>query len=141
MTPYEAMAVFAIFEQADDYDSIMWRVDTRPGMDRSVKIFAQCSDFFYWATADCEEITKEDVSLLEQALADLKAVDAEYELPRLFAARKRKLRPQKPYYKDMEPPVAALFDACCTEAERTAADEKDANWWRAFAHKISAEKQ
>lgn len=133
MTPYQAAEVFALFERADDYDEgLFWRVDMQsPG--RNVKLFAQCSDLFFWATADLEEITAGDIPLLRRTLEDLEAADASYELAPLFAARKRKLRPQKPCYKDYSPAVAALYDACCTEKERASADRKDRNWWLSFA--------
>lgn len=136
MTPYEAAEVFALFELADDFDcGLFWRVDMTPGGSREMRLFAECNDLFYWATADAEQITVEDIPLLRQALDDLRPLRAEYEMGHLFAARKRKLRPQGPCYKDMEDGVAALYDACCTEAERTTADNRDAAWWAAFAHR------
>jgi hypothetical protein len=133
MTPYEAAETFALFEQADDYESLMWRVDMRPGMDRAVKVFARCSDWFAWGSADAEEITKDDIPLLRRSLADLQKADAEYYLAELFASRKRGMRPQKPCYKDMEAPVAALFDACCTDEERAEQDRRDRDFWLAVA--------
>jgi hypothetical protein len=136
VTPDEAAAVFAAFGNADDYESLMWRVDMREGMGRDMRLYAQCSDVFSWATADAEEITAADVPLLESCLTDLGKAGAAYYLAELFAARKRKLRPQKPFYKDMPEDVAALFDACCTEEERADADKRDAAWWVAGAHKI-----
>lgn len=137
MTPYEAAEVFALFAEADDFDcGVVWRVDMSPGANREMKLFAECNDLFHWATADFEEIATADVPLLRKTLDDLKPLRAEYELGHLFAARKRKLRPQRPCYKNMDPAVAALYDACCTEAERTAASERDATWWIAAAHRI-----
>lgn len=130
MTPEQAVKVLRLWEQADLYEDIHWHVDP----DGSVRLYANCSDLFYWATADSEEIVPDDLPLLERTLADLKAVDAAYNLPELFVARKRKLRPQKPCYKHFDVPVAALFDACSTEKERKQADEKDRSWWLAFAH-------
>lgn len=139
MTPYEAAEVFALFAEAEDFENgVFWRVDIKPGADRDMKLFAECSDLFFWATADAEEITVDDIPLLARTLLDLKLLDAEYELGHLFAARKRKLRPQKPCYKDMEAGIVALYDACCTEQERAEASEKDAAWWVTVAHKIKA---
>lgn len=138
MTPYEAAEVFAMFAEAEDFEGgLFWRVDMAPGRDREMKLFAQCSDFFYWATADLEEITRDDIPLLRQTLSDLKAIGAEEELDHLFAARKRRMRPQRPCYKDFDPPVAALYDACSTEGERTAADKRDAAEWIAVAHRAA----
>jgi hypothetical protein len=134
MTPYEAAEVFALFAEADDFDcGVIWRVDMTPGGNREMRLFAQCNDLFFWAAADAEEITAGDVPLLRQALADLGPLRAQYEMGRLFAARKRKLRPQKPCYRDIDPQVAALYDACCAEEERAAADDRDAAWRAAFA--------
>ena len=131
--------MFALFAEAEDFEAaLIWRVDMAPGANRETRLFAECSDVFHWATADFEEITTADVPLLRRTLDDLKPLRAEYELGHLFAARKRGLRPQKPCYKGMEAPVAALYDACCTEAERSAASERDAAWWIAAAHRIAA---
>ena len=139
MTPYEAAAVFAVFERGDDYESLMWRVDTKTGMGRNMRLYALCNDLFYWATADAEEITPADMPLLEESLTDLENCRDSWAiayLAELFAARKRKLRPQKPFYKDMPDDVAALFDACCTAEERDEAEKRDAAWWVAVAHKL-----
>lgn len=139
VTPYEAAEVLSLFERADNMtEAVIWRVDMTQGRNRDIKLFALCSDFFAWATADLEEITKGDIPLLERCLRDLrKADDATYYLGELFAARKRRMRPQKPCYKDMEPSVAALFDACATEAERAEFDRRDAAFWANVAHTAS----
>ncbi len=139
MTPNEAVAVFAVFERGDDYESLIWRVDAKPYYVPVIKLFATCNDVFFWATADAEEITADDVPLLEACLADLEKCGESWAiayLAELFAARKRHLRPQKPFYKDMPADVAALFDACCTAEERAEAEKRDAAWWIAVAHKI-----
>jgi hypothetical protein len=136
VTPYEAAEVFALFAEAEDFDNgVWWRVDMTPGASREMRLYAECNDLFFWATADAEEITVADIPLLRQALDDLKAIGAEEELGHLFAARKRKMRPQKPCYRDMAPEVAALYDACCTGEERAVADERNAAQWIAIAHK------
>lgn len=129
MTPYEAAEVMSLWQRADLFGDLSWRVDMREGRNRAVTLLANCSDLFAWATADCEEITRDDIPLLERTLTDLLAVDAEYLLPELFAARKRRMRPQKPCYKDWPPEVAALFDACCTDEERAEFDKRDAAFW------------
>jgi hypothetical protein len=141
VTPYEAAEVFALFAEAEDFDfGLMWRVDMTPGGTRDMKLLAVCSDFFFWATADAEEITLADVPLLRQTLDDLRPLAAEYEMGTLFAARKRRMRPQQPCYKDFDPPVAALYDACCTEEERAAADKRDAAWWIGAAHRATEQR-
>ena len=136
MTPYEAAEVLALFAEAEDFEGgLFWRVDMTPGGNREMTLFAECSDLFFWATADLEEVTRDDIPLLRQALEDLKPLDAAEELGHLFAARKRRMRPQRPCYKGMAPEVAALYDACCTEEERAEAEKRDAAWWVAVAHK------
>lgn len=136
MTPHEAAAVLSVFQATDDYESLMWRVDLSGEVD--VKLFALCNDLFHWATADFEEIAAGDVPLLESCLADLRATGEDWYFAELFAARKRKLRPQKPFYKEMNTATAALFDACSTEAERAEADKRDAAFWSHVAHKARA---
>ena len=119
-----ALAVLSVFEQADDYESIFWRVTNG-----NVRFFALCNDLFWWATADCEHIAPEDLPLLRQCLLDLRATDEEYFLSLLFAARKRGLRPQTPYYKNFNEATAALFDACESEEDFRARKEKENAAW------------
>lgn len=138
MTPYEAAEVFALFAEADHFEcGVFWRVDMTPGRNREMTLFAECNDLFFWGTADAEPITVADVPLLRKALEDLRPLDAGYEIGHLFAARKRRLRPQRPCYKDFDPPVAALFDACCTEEERAAADNRNAAEWAVIARRAA----
>jgi hypothetical protein len=140
VTPEEAAAVLSVFERADDYESLMWRVDMSADS-RDVKLFALCNDLFHWATADCEEIAAGDVPLLESCLTDLRATKEDWYFAELFAARKRGLRPQKPFYKEMNAATAALFDACSTEAERTQADKRDAAFWSNVAAKVATARE
>lgn len=141
MTPYEAAAVFAAFQCAGENESLMWRVDMASEQ-REMTLHANVSDVFFWATADAEEITVADVPLLEQCVTDLRACGDSWVtcyLAELFAARKRKLRPQRPVYKEMPADVAVLFDACCTAEERAEAEKRDAAWWIAVARKVKAD--
>ena len=139
MTPGEAVAVFAAFEAADNYESLMWRVDMKSS-DRDVRLLALCNDFFHYAAADCEEITAADVPLLESCLADLRETGDEHYLAELFAARKRRLRPLKAAGKDMGEATRALFDAAGTEEGRAEEDRKDAAFWTAVAHHVKSGK-
>jgi len=140
VTPREAAAILGVFERADDYGSLMWRVDMSAD-GRDVKLFAICNDLFHWATADCEEIAACDVPLLESCLADLRATKEDWYFAELFAARKRRLRPQEPCYKNMNAATAALFDACSTGGERAQADDRDAAFWAHVAAKARAAAQ
>lgn len=122
--------VLRVFEQADAQSELYWRFDIDyPGQ---LSLLAMCNDLFWWATADCEEITPENIEILEQTFLDLKEIESKptYKLPdesrpskfrpiypmsyisELFSARSRKMRPQQPCYKTMSPDIAVLFDAC-----------------------------
>lgn len=86
-------AVLDVFRDADSFQSLMWR-----RTDAGIRFAAMCSDTFAWGTADAERIEPEDVALLRQCLADLRAADpqlGECDLPELFAARKRGMRPMR----------------------------------------------
>ena len=135
MKPHDAAAVFAAFEAADTYESLMWRVDMSSA-DRDVRLLALCNDFFHYATADCEEIGAADIPMLESCLADLRETGDEHYLAELFAARKRKLRPLEAAGKDMGEATRALFDAAGTEEGRAEEDRKDAAFWGAVAHHV-----
>ena len=121
MTDQEAyiLGVLGLWQDADLIpDGLTWRVK-----DGAVSFGANCSDVFYWGTADVEDITPEDLGLLDECLTDLMAVDAPYLLPELFCARRRGMRPQTPFGRKydrhtqqypedtMSPKVRALFDA------------------------------
>lgn len=68
---------------------LFWRHDN--GV---LSLYADCSDVFAWACADCEPIeTEADVALLEQCLRDLQAATGETYprwLTELYAARRRR---------------------------------------------------
>lgn len=106
---------FRVSNLYQDYDSWFWRVDK----EGNVKLLVNCNDFFYWGCADAEEITPENLHMLEQAYKDCEAaVDEKYNVVygnALFAARVRKMRPQKPCYRDWSPQLKALFNECGPE--------------------------
>lgn len=128
--------VLKIMEQADQYESMLWRVDGE-----KVTFALMCSDTFAWGCADAEEILPGDLPLLWQTWQDLKAVEAAHrgsqalcDLPELYAARKRGMRPmnawittqdgtrKKPAGTAPKPewePVKALFYAAGPEREST----------------------
>lgn len=70
------------------------------------KLYVLCNDLFYWATADAEEITLEEIPELQ---ACLKTSEKHGGL--LWACRKRGMRPQQPYYKHFTDDERKLFDA------------------------------
>lgn len=96
--------------------------------------FVNCNDLFAWATADAEEVTPENIKVLEQTLKDVKDVGGlTCYADNLFACRIRGMRPQwcaypgviydkeKQAYAFVEPrrqqdiKLHALFDACGME--------------------------
>ncbi len=96
----------------------------------ATKAYANCNDLFDWACADAEEVTPENLEVLEQAVADVAPLyekwwsypkDAPRELQpplvlkdyavQLFACRVRVERPQGACYQSYPPELAALFDA------------------------------
>lgn len=130
----DALPILAVFSKADDYETLYWKVEGD-----EIRLWVNCSDWFFWATADMEEVSPEDVPALEQALDDLLRIQAAEYLGDLFVSRKRRLRPQKACYKDMPEAVKPLFNACCTAEEREAADRGDHEWWVSVARKVSGE--
>lgn len=91
----------------DATDSLWWRFDNG-----ELRVFAKCSDFFHWGSADLEEIQPSDLELLEQAVKDTVAADnTNVWVGELFCARKRKMRPQGACYKHLPEALWPLFDA------------------------------
>lgn len=104
----------------DFLDSLFGRVD-----DGEIHFAANCNDLFWWATADAEEITKQNFDLLRQTCEDLKRLEKENEkvfatlyIESLFAARVRKMRPQDACYQNWEKVLWPLFDSCGPERKR-----------------------
>lgn len=93
--------------ELDATDSLWWSfTDGKP------QLYAKCSDFFEWGTADNEEIHPEDLDLLEQCVKDVTELDhTNMWAGELFAARKRKQRPQGACYKHLPEALWPLFDA------------------------------
>jgi len=80
--------------------------------DESVEMFVNCNDLFYWGWADLEEFKLSDLESFNNALNESpKNGDL------LWCCRKRKMRPQKPYYKSFTDQEKLLFDACGPERE------------------------
>jgi hypothetical protein len=79
--------------------------------DKKVELIVNCNDVFYWACSDSEEIKPEEIKDLVECLKL-----TEYG-SMLWVCRKRKMRPQKPWYNDFTEEEKALFDACGPERE------------------------
>ena len=84
--------------------------------DGVVTTWVNCSDVFFWGTADFEQVTAENIIELERACSDAQAAGDFNEVygPELFCARVRKMRPQGAWYKGDADSKALreLFDAC-----------------------------
>lgn len=117
-------------ELGDLWESISWRTD---GEYAPWSFSVNCNDVFYWACADCEDLTRENLPLLKQSVLDVRAAvgvpagrlhgddvskhfddwySAGHRGATLFCARVRKMRPQRPMYKHLPEALHPLFDAC-----------------------------
>lgn len=98
---------------------VMWHV-----VGHDVTFYMMCSDTFAWGCADAEQIEPDDIYLLRQTIADLRAAGAGGVVWAgiLFCARKRGMRPMNRWLKrerereDMTDAVYNLF--CATGPER-----------------------
>lgn len=114
--------VFALFDKHDRHESLFFRTGNVYGGGEYAKpaaFFVICNDAFWWGTGDLEEITPENIDVLEQAFADCHAAEnvvGTINAAELFAARVRKMRPQGAAYPS-EPELWPLFDACGPERE------------------------
>jgi len=105
-------------------EGLWWRYGEGPDdhtSESGLRFYAQCSDTFDWATADCEEITPERLPALEQAKTDLRNVDGGWRndmwLGELYSARVRNRRPMRAFLKGLQPQVRALFEAAGPERD------------------------
>lgn len=113
--------ILRVLELTQESEDLTWLVK-----DGRARFFVSCNDLFFWACADGEEITPDNVELFAQAIADCRSIERSLEEwgGNLFACRVRKMRPQRPAYPQNEtndPDIAkliALFDACGPERTR-----------------------
>lgn len=118
MTDYELFLadVFEVIAEHDLREDVLYQVTP----DRKVSIYFLCNDLFWWGCADAEEITPENLPVLRQCVANLKAVDkvlGTVHVAELFCSMVRKERPQGVCYDGFEPEYWPLFDACGPERE------------------------
>lgn len=103
---HRVLAVFA----SDAATSLWWRVD---GDYAPITFFVHVSDVFRWDTADLERIDPVDVPLLEKTAADIQQIgEGEAWIAELYAARKRKERPQHAFYHHIPAALHGAFDVC-----------------------------
>lgn len=90
------LKVLGLFATADLCHEVWWRTDTEFA---PITFMVNCNDFFYYASADCEAVTEENLPVLEQAMKD--CTDAKgntsYEASLLFCARVRNMKPLREY--------------------------------------------
>lgn len=133
--------VFNVLALRDEFELLFgaeqvlfWRTD---GQYAPITFFITCNDLFYWGGSDAEKITKENFPEIRRAIEDVRFAlgfpknpsrkeegdiylknkieefwDAELLGALLFCARARKMRPQKPYYKNLPVKIHHLFDEC-----------------------------
>ena len=75
--------------------------------DKNPSLWILCNDLFFWACADGEDFELSDLPDLEKAL-----LDSPTHGDLLWCCRKRKMRPQKPYYKYIKKEEHKLFNQC-----------------------------
>lgn len=105
--------------------------------DGNVTFMVNANDLFYWACADGEEITPDNIAQLRQAITDVRLARGLQSEPRisesreewewwyhaghlgaeLFCCRVRGMRPQRPCYKSIPDDLRPLFDACGPERD------------------------
>lgn len=113
--PAITACLLSLLYQHDVQSSLFWRDN-----DGKIRFFVNVNDVFYWGTADAEPVCdQEDLDQLKRAIEDATAIDpvvGPLDGISLYAARRRKLRPQGAAYpenRDLWP----LFDACGPERE------------------------
>jgi hypothetical protein len=110
------LSVFDGFGRLSNED-VWWRTD---GEYAPITLLVNCNDVFWWATSDCEEITPDNIEVLEQAVSDVKAATGSNRCADwLFVCRVRAMRPQGACYDEryIPKPLWPLFDACGPERE------------------------
>ena len=104
-----------------------------------IGVSENCNDLFWWACADVEEITPNDLSLFEQCIKDCEAIENFYSAyaGTVFVCRKRGLRPQNACYPDYPKELWLLLDSAGPERP---ADGKGNPYSREKAEQKYAEK-
>lgn len=91
--------ILTIVQKYDLFDEIFW--GWANGDDEFMHFTILCNDSFYYASADGECVTKENIDLLRQSCEDIKKIHCEnHWASLLFCARVRKMQPL-PYYMDL----------------------------------------
>jgi hypothetical protein len=110
--------VLSIFNGFDGLsnDDVWWRTDTEYA---PITLMVNCNDLFFWGCSDCEEVTPENIELLEKTVKevhDLTGTDRYADA--LFVCRVRRMRPQGACYDERyigPETLWPLYDACGPE--------------------------
>ena len=88
------------------------RVKLSLDKEQNIKIYVWLNDVFYWAFSDREEIKIDEIK-------DLNACYVEVDVwgGMLWGCRKRKMRPQKPWFEQFNDKQKELFEACGPERD------------------------
>lgn len=112
----DQIALRALRVTAFEYtDVLFWRVD-----DDILSVSVECSDVFFWGSADVEPLTVKNIDLFEATYAECEDRFGKYNAEHateLFCARARNTRPQGAFYKYLSPEWAELFNAAGPERE------------------------
>src|SRR5262245_11099327 len=113
------LRVLRTFEEIDAVGDLWWRTG---GHFDPVTFYVSCNDIFFWGTADCEEITPENIEQLDQAIRDVHEVTSKdgwgaSTAVLLFCARIKGMRPQGAAYQYIDQALVHLFDAAGPERD------------------------
>ncbi len=120
------LSIFNGFDALSNED-VWWRTDDEYA---PISLFVNCNDLFLWGFSDCEEITRDNIDILESTFNELKNMnkkDGEFYkethlervTPAIFCCRVRGMRPQGACYNEQYYPkiVWPLFDAAGPERQ------------------------
>lgn len=74
--------------------------------DSGFKFFVECNDLFWESGYETEEVSEKDLTLFKSSLEDSK-----YGIE-LFCCRKRGMRPQGAFYRNLSIQECSMFDEC-----------------------------
>lgn len=108
------MKVLKLFADYELQGQLHWECEEE---DDPISLSVNCNDLFWWGSGDSEDITPENIQVLEDSIKDCKKIKHSMvgHGIELFAARVRKMRPQGCCYPDRFPEnkkLWPLLDAC-----------------------------
>jgi len=110
MNDHDAITILKFLAENELYDCVIWGIEENGELWCSVN----CNDLFGWAWADTEDLTIDNLNVLEQSIKDCEQIDSKIgfcHAPSLFCCRIRQMRPQGVAY-PLEKEYWPLFDNC-----------------------------